>query len=282
LLSSIRKPSSTRSWADPIVAAIRRASPLLITGGSGYVGLATCQAALAAGYEVTATYHRHRPDLAGLQWVSLDLADAAAVKGLVADWRPGTIIHAAAAWDTPTAAEAVIVDGTRTLAAAAAAAGSRLVHLSTDMIFDGEHAPYREADPPSPPTFYGRAKAQAEADVAALVADHVIIRTSLVTAFAPPDARTAQVLASLRTPPPDENGLQADAAPRLTLFTDEYRCPVRTGDLVAALVELIEHPYRGILHIAGPERLSRYELGCRIAAHYGLDASRLASGTSAG
>jgi dTDP-4-dehydrorhamnose reductase len=69
----------------------------------------------------------------------------------------------------------------------------------------------------------------------------------------------------------------------VTLFTDEYRGPVRTEDLAAALVELIEHDYQGVLHVAGPERLSRYELGLRIAAYHGRAPSPgIVAGTVAG
>jgi dTDP-4-dehydrorhamnose reductase len=69
----------------------------------------------------------------------------------------------------------------------------------------------------------------------------------------------------------------------VTLFTDEYRSPVRTEDLTAALVELIGQDYRGVLHVAGPERLSRYELGLRIAAYHGYSPSPgIVAGTVAG
>ena len=77
-------------------------------------------------------------------------------------------------------------------------------------------------------------------------------------------------------PPPSSAGPVA-------LFTDEYRSPVRIEDLAAALVELVEHNYRGVLHVAGPERLSRYELGLRIAAYHGREPSPgILRGTVAG
>ena len=126
----------------------------------------------------------------------LDLRDAAGVARLIADLRPAAIIHAAAAWSTEEEAQATIVDGTRAVVAAASQVGARLIHLSTDVLFDGEHAPYREADPPAPITFYGAAKAEAEGIVAAYP-HHVIVRTSLVTCFDPPDRSTAMVLRAL-------------------------------------------------------------------------------------
>ncbi len=247
---------------------------LLITGASGYVGRATVAAAIQAGFDVVGAYHRRRPDLPGGHWAQLDLADTAAVHALVARWHPCAVIHAAAAWGTPEEAQATIVAGTTAVEAAAHAVGARLIHLSSDVIFDGEHAPYREADPPAPITFYAAAKAAAEGIVAAGPADHVIVRTSLVTCFDPPDPRTALVI----------NALQAVTLPPchpVTLFTDEYRCPVRTADLTAALVELVSHPYRGVIHVAGPERMSRYELGRRIAAALGIAPQGITPGVSA-
>lgn len=248
---------------------------LLVTGGSGYVGRATIAAALAAGHRVTATYYRHLPDLPGAAWLPLDLRERAAVTGLVQIARPDCIIHAAAAWDTPQAAQDVIVGGTQALVAALAGSGTRLIHLSTDMVFDGDHSPYRESDPPAPVFPYGVAKTEAEKIVGAYDGPYVIIRTSLVTCFAPPDPRTALIIAALQAV--DEPAVP----PSLILFTDEYRCPVRTGDLAAALVELVESPYCGVLHIAGPECLSRYELGLRVARCLGYNPARLRSGRAA-
>jgi dTDP-4-dehydrorhamnose reductase len=143
--------------------------------------------------------------------------------------------------------------------------------MSTDLVFDGEHAPYSETDPPSPVNFYGAAKAEAERIVSDRLPAATIVRTSLVTCFDPPDPRTESILQALR----DERALRGERAllgerAPLTLFTDEYRCPVRVEDLAAALVELIDRPFPGILHIAGPERLSRYDLGLRIARFHGL------------
>jgi len=265
--------------------------PILITGASGYVGQAAFDAAVRAGYAVVGAYHRRPPVLSGGAWTPLDLRDAAGVARLIADLRPAAIIHAAAAWGTPDEAQATIVDGTGAVVAAASQVGARLIHLSTDVLFDGEHAPYRESDPPAPITFYGAAKAAAEGIVAAHP-NHVIVRTSLVTCFDPPDRSTATVLRALEEPTKErmsdgENGIEGERALRLsqspapplsparavTLFTDEYRSPARTEDLAAALVELIDHDYRGVLHVAGPERLSRYELGLRIAAYHGRDPS---------
>jgi dTDP-4-dehydrorhamnose reductase len=237
---------------------------LLITGISGYVGRNAAPLAIAAGHTVTGTYLHHEVDPATLPGCDLHRTAIDHIPALIDALRPDVVLHTAAAWPTEAEAQAVIVEGTRRIAEAVVRNGAHLIHMSTDLVFDGEHAPYDEKSPPSPVNFYGAAKAEAERIAAELVPAAALIRTSLVTCFDPPDPRTKPILDALR-----------GTAPAVTLFTDEYRCPVRVADLAAALVELASRaargdPYPGILHIAGPERLSRYDLGLRIARYYGL------------
>lgn len=232
---------------------------LLITGISGYVGGAVAAVAAAAGHRVTGTYLHHPPDrmvVPGCNTLRVAVED---IPALIGSLQPDAILHTAAAWRTEAEARAVIVEGTRGIAGAASRVGARLIHMSTDLVFDGEHGPYTEHSQTAPVNYYGAAKAEAERIVLDLSSGPVIARTSLVTCFHPPDPRTRPIVDALTG-----RGLP------VTLFTDEYRCPVRVEDLAAALVELISLPFSGIMHIAGPERLSRYELGLRVARFYRL------------
>jgi len=243
---------------------------LLITGGSGYLGRHLVRRATAE-WQVVATYFSH-PDLpAGCQAVPLDVRDGPAVARLAADLRPAAVIHTAYDMTSPEAMRPVIVEGTRHVATAAAAVGARLVAMSTDVIFDGERGPYREADPPNPVTPYGQAKAEAERAVAELCPEAVIIRTSLIYGFNPADPRTRWVVDSLRNNQP------------ITLFTDELRCPIWVEQLAAALLELAGEEGEdlgGIWHLAGAQALSRYEFGVRLARAYGLDPAGITPGRS--
>jgi len=243
---------------------------LLITGGSGYLGRHLARQA-AADWQVVATYFSHPDPLAGCRAVPLDVRDGPAVARLLADLRPTAVIHTAFDMGSPEAMQSVIVEGTRHVAAAAAAVGARLVAMSSDVIFDGEHGPYGEADPPNPVTAYGRAKAKAERITAGLCPAAAIVRTSLIYGFHPPDPRTRWVVDSLRHGQP------------ITLFTDELRCPVWVEQLAAALVELaaVEGEDRGgIWHVAGAQALSRYEFGVRLTRAYGLDPVGITAGLS--
>jgi dTDP-4-dehydrorhamnose reductase len=110
---------------------------------------------------------------------------------------------------------------------------------------------------------YGAAKAAAEQFVTEQDPAAILVRTSLIYGFAPVDRHTQFVLDI------------ADGRNAAQLFYDEYRCPIFVGDLAAALIELAQADYRGVLNIAGDECLSRYAFGRLLAQHNGRDPSRL-------
>ena len=224
---------------------------LLITGGSGYVGAAVLRRA-PSEWKIAATFLAHPIEQSGVAAFRVDVRDADAVNRLFAEFRPDVVIHTAAlmSGDEMMAAN---VDGSRQIARAAARSNARLIHLSSDVIFDGEHAPYDENAAPAPITLYAKSKTRAEQAVKEECVDPLIVRTSLVYGFAPMDPRTRQTLDG--------------AMPRL--FTDEYRCPICVDDLADALIELA-FSFRAereisALNIAGPQRLSRYEFGVKFA-----------------
>ena len=140
--------------------------------------------------------------------------------------------------------------GSENVARAAAAVGARLVHLSTDVVFDGRKgSPYVESDPVSPVTGYGRAKAEAEARVAAAHPGALLVRTSLLYGGAEPSKHEL-----------------AARDPALTFFTNEIRSPIQVDRSRAqALLELAELDVAGPLHVAGADDVSRAEFAELIA-----------------
>lgn len=240
---------------------------LLVTGASGYLGSRLIQQAREMWQVIAATFTQGVA-LEDVHGVRLDIRDRDAVRELVQAARPRAIIHTAMDTTSPESMQAVIVEGTRNVAAAAADVGAYLVHMSTDMVFDGERAPYAPEDLPQPVTPYGRAKAAAEAIVASLVPSAAIVRTSLIYGFSPLDPRTLWVLDSLRGRRP------------ITLFTDEVRSPVWVDQLAAALLELAARETPGTWHLAGPQAIDRYSLGARLARAFGLDPGGITPGLS--
>lgn len=227
---------------------------LLITGGSGYVGSHLIQAATVRGWEVYATYCSRPLIPARGVAVPLDLRDAKAVRALSRELRPAAIIHTACSNRNPDNVSA-IVPAARHLTSAARESGVRFVHVSTDLVFDGEHAPYADVSPPAPIGDYGRAKAEAERVVAEIDPAAVVVRPSLIWGLDPIDRQTGWLVDSVRR------------GERVTLFTDEYRCPVYVHDLCAALLELAPRPdISGPMNLGGPQSLSRWDFGLRLLA----------------
>jgi dTDP-4-dehydrorhamnose reductase len=242
---------------------------ILITGGTGYLGSVLARQARDQALVVGATYFSRPPALPGVRWLPLDVRDLAAITALIAQFTPDVVIHTAFRQSGPDLF-AITATGAENVARATATHGSRLIHLSSDALFDGEpRAVYTEDDPPNPITVYGEAKAAAEALVAAAHPMAAIVRTSLIYGFDPPDMHTRFAL--------DVASGRRDEA----LFTDELRCPIYVEDLAAALLELAALPYAGVLHIAGAETLSRYDLGRMLVTAHGSNPAALKSALSA-
>ena len=231
---------------------------LLVTGGAGYLGTHLLPRAVEAGWEVcAATFTRPAP--AGRHRERrLDLTDAAAVRAVFAEERPDAVIHTACSNRTP-ANIAAIAPAARAVAEAAQALGTRLVHVSTDLVFDGEHAPYADEARVGPVMPYGAAKAEAEAIVAGACPTAAIVRPSLIWSLDPLDHQTGWLVEGARR------------GTGVTLFTDEIRCPVHLDDLAAALLELAARPdLHGPLNLAGPQALNRWEFGRRLLEALGV------------
>jgi len=162
---------------------------LLVTGAAGYLGRELAAQAAAAGVEVTGTWHDRPAD-----GIRLDIRDAGAVRRVVSAVTPDAVVHTAYL-QSGDAMRAVNVEGSANVAAAAAATAARMVHLSTDFVFDGEQAaPYGEHDRPAPVTAYGQAKLDAERAVADAYPAALIVRTSLIYGGAEPGPHEQLVL----------------------------------------------------------------------------------------
>ena len=240
---------------------------MLITGGAGLLGAALVRAApdgIAVGVTV-----RNRPGPPGVDAHVVQLAEPRAFDALVGAVRPTLVIHTAYGRGD---LERDVVAATREVATACRAHDVALVHLSSDVIFDGEHGPYDELAGPSPVSPYGEAKATAERFVASTVPSAAIVRTSLLVQVVPPDPASEWVVEANRRGEP------------VTLFDDEYRCPVAVDDVAAGIwriAALEDADRQGVWHLVGSERLSRVELGELLAIRFDLDRSLLRSAPSA-
>lgn len=205
---------------------------LHVTGGTGFLGSALL---------------RHA---AGASAPRIDVRDGAALQAALRRSRPDVVIHTAYRQDGPEVWD-TNVSGSASVAVAAHTVGARLIHLSTDVVFDGTATrPYREDDPVNAITAYGRSKAEAEERVLAGHPEALVVRTSLI--LGGPDG-----------PPSSHESLAAD--PVATFYTDEIRSPVLVDDLALALLELANSGRTGVLHVAGADHVSRAELAALTA-----------------
>ncbi|MCB0036670.1 MAG: sugar nucleotide-binding protein [Anaerolineales bacterium] len=228
---------------------------LLITGGSSYLGQALVPLAVAT-FETCYTYFSHDPQLdKRATAVQLDLRQSEQVHRLIDRWQPQIIIHLAGSNRTADM-YAVITKGTQTITAAAPHA--RLIFISSDVVFDGYHAPYDESAPPQPRHEYGRAKAAAE-QIVARHPNHVIIRTSLIYGFHAVDRGTQWMMAALKK------------GETVTLFNNQWRNPIAAETLSQACLELATHSYIGILNVAGDEVLTRADYALKLLDWWQFD-----------
>lgn len=232
---------------------------ILVTGSTGFLGGFVVAAARAAGHAACTT-SRTGGDAAA------DLAAPGIVDAIAQALRPDVVLHLAAmsrldaCERDPDRARLVnaLLPGRL-----AERFGARLLAVSTDLVFDGSRAPYAVTDPVGPRSVYGATKAEGEE----LVRAHGgrVVRLPLLFG---PDDRGRGASASLRS-------ALTGAAP-VSLYPNEYRTPLHAADAAAALVALVVDPEGPtLLHLPGPERVSRWEFGRRLCARHGLPLERL-------
>jgi dTDP-4-dehydrorhamnose reductase len=191
----------------------------------------------------------------------VELTDDQALARLLDAERPLAVLHAAAlgradhCQERPEEAERVNARLPGQLARQCQERGLRLVALSTDLVFAGDRAFAREEDAPGPLGVYGRTKLAGEDAVLAACPSAAVARVALVAGrgHGPRGTSTESVAWALRAGRP------------VRLFTDEYRTPVDPESLADALERLLTRGGAGRYHLGGPERLSRHELGLRVA-----------------
>ena len=215
------------------------------------------------------------PDTIAATRAEIDITDPFRVGLEVERLRPTVVINCAAWTDVdgcsrdPAAAFAANAEGAGHVARAAAAYGCRIVHLSTDFVFDGAAGrAYVETDSPAPLQEYGRTKWEGEKQVAAGAADHLIVRTAWVYGPSP-----ATFVEKIRR--------RAEAGGSLSVVSDQRGSPTFVEDLAEAILRLLGTAHRGIVHVANAGQCSRFELAAAILEELGLSKSvRLQSATT--
>jgi len=245
----------------------------LITGASGLLG-GNAALGLAEDHDVVGAA-RGVPAESPIPFLGVDLGDAASRRDLVARSAASVVLHSAALSSIeacerdPALAHELNVVASADLAAQAAAAGSRFVHISTDAVFDGSQGDYTEESEPSPTTEYGRSKLAGERAVLEANPDALVARVNFY-GWSPSGTRSLAEFFRNRLAAGEE-------APG---FTDVTVSTLYVADLVDALASLVAVEATGVVNVVSGEPTSKYDFGRRLARTLGFDESLVTPATS--
>lgn len=228
-----------------------------VLGPTGQVGGELLRLEWPAGVEVI-----------GLGRSALDLENAERAVAALSDIGPATVVNAAAytavdkAESEPATAYAVNASGVESLTTACAEVGSKLIHLSTDYVFDGtKGSPYQVDDRPTPLGVYGRSKLAGE-HAALSSPGNIVVRTAWVySASGGNFVKTIRRLAAERD--------------QLGVVNDQIGNPSSATDIAAAVqaIALSTSDYSGIVHAVAPDTATWWELACAVVEELGSEAT---------
>lgn len=244
---------------------------IIILGANGFTGRRILKR-LSPDHQVMAcSLH---PDILpeeGYQFQTLDILDPAATDALLNNFRPEVIINASAlsvvdyCEQHPEEAYALNVSAVKHLADYCQTQGCRLIHLSTDFVFDGTLTrPYTETDTPNPVNYYGKTKRWGEEAIELLCKDYAIVRVEVVYGK-PLNGQHGNIVHLVKS--------RLESGQGIRVVSDQFRSPTWVEDIARAIELLLPSRHRGIYHICGGETLSVADIAYRVAKHFGLDAS---------
>lgn len=232
---------------------------LFITGGSGLLGSKFIN--LPGDHEIISTYNTNPRDNA----VKLDITDEADVVSKIESLSPDLVVHSAALTnvdyceDHQDEADKINGQGTLNLVKACKKTGAKMIYVSTDFVFDGKKGMYQETDDTNPLSYYGLSKLKGEGHVQNSGIDYAIARVSVLYGWHTNFNFTTWVLDELK----DGN--------QINIVTDEYNSPTFADNAARAILNIYSEGKEGIYHIAGDERISRFDFAKNIAKVFDLD-----------
>lgn len=235
---------------------------IIVTGAAGLIGQYCVK---------SASRWAPNSEVRGLSRTDLDLTDRAAAEQAWRRLKPSTVIHCAALSRTkdceqnPQLARRINVEVTAHLARLCK--DIPFIFLSSGEVFDGQQGWYREGDDPNPINFYGKTKREAE-QLVLQNPHHTVVRIVL-TAGTSQNGDRSFVEDMCRV---------AKGGKSVTLYADEYRCPLPAGAIARAIWELVGKNEFGLFHLGGRERLSRWEIGQALLPWYPELQGRLVKG----
>jgi dTDP-4-dehydrorhamnose reductase len=238
----------------------------VVTGSSGLLGR-SLMSALKDDYEVVGI---DRCVLEGQNGLAIDITHRERILESIVTVAPNVVVHTAAETNVDRCetqrdvARRINVEGTANIAHACVRVRAKLIFVSTDYVFDGDKGNYAETDEPNPINFYGLTKLEAERIAASICSDFLMVRTSVLYGCHPTKLNFATwILKGLRE------------SQTMKVVNDHINSPTFAGNLADAIRRAIELRSQGTLHIAGSQRISRFDFARRIAIQFDLDESLL-------
>lgn len=238
---------------------------LLITGISGFLGYHLVHLAMQ-NFEVYGLYNSKPFHLPSAKSLKCDIGNYIELGDIVEDIEPDVIIHTAALADAGFCQQyskksfEINVEATENIAGICADLMIPFVFTSTDLVFDGKKGMYNETDPPNPLNTYGEHKVIAEEKALKIYPGAAIFRLPLMFGSFIPHKETylQNFVAAVEEGKPQK------------LFTDEYRSICGARSIAQGILQLYDYN-EGILHLGGPEKVSRFEYGEKICKTFKLD-----------
>ena len=233
---------------------------LLVTGASGFLGCNLCQAA-SKKWHVYGTYFSQKVEMPGISLFKIDLKDYRETADLFETIKPDAVIHTAAASKPnycqthPEESYAINVTAAINIARLCQEYKIHCAFTSTDLVFNGQNPVYSETSPVSPICYYGEQKVAAEVKMSEITDAIALCRMPLM--FGLPSPVSASFLQGMI------NNLKANR--EVNLFTDEFRTPASAATASTGLLLAVEQEVKGVLHLGGKERISRYDFGVLVA-----------------
>ena len=244
---------------------------IIILGANGFIGRRILNRLYPNHQVLACSLH---PDILpeeGYRFETIDMLDYSAMTTLLNDFQPEVMINASAlsvvdyCEQHQEEAYAMNVTAVKHLAEYSRDHSCRLIHLSTDFVFDGTSSiAYTETDTPNPVNYYGKTKQWSEEVIGQLCTDYAIVRVEVVYGKPLPKQHGNIVhLVKNRL----ENGQS------LRVVSDQFRSPTWVEDIACAIEQLLSNQHQGIYHICGGETLSVAEIAYRAAKYFNLDTS---------
>ncbi len=240
-----------------------------MTGASGFLGWNICSVAYKS-WNVYGVAFLNPMEIPGISIKIVDLTNFYNLKQVFLDVNPDAVIHAAAAANpnycqiNKVEAYKINVETSVNIAILCEEKNIPLVFVSTDMVFDGLNAPYKEEDLVCPINIYGEQKVTAEREIVRCNSEVAVCRTSIMFGDHPDRTKSGfqKNLDAMRT----QQGLQ--------LFVDEYRTFLSVRKAALGLL-LALGKINGILHLSGDESISRYDFAMLMTRAFHINNARL-------